>query len=241
MPSLNSNNFLSIISIAIIMESFVTEVRDNPTSAALGLGAVVAMMAAGYFINYLNKCGLFMPITFVEHTTPEHSKIVAKGYKTSFKDIPGIYEGIFKLFKDAKLLTDENACSFFQTIHLIGIYFENPKEVGEHNTRFAIGMISRGDDPLIASAEKLLCENGYQVASLPKQRSFMTIFPMNGYLSIMIGVRRVYPSAFKYAETVYGSTKKSKFNYEIGRCGVMEFHFVLEDPTDEIKAFVKEF
>ena len=238
MPSLNSNNKLSIISIAITMESFVTEVRNNPTSVAIGIGAVVAIALAGKVWSFLKRSGVFMPITFVERTTPENIKVVAKSYKTSFNNIPKIYEEMFSIFEKQLFTAGVNKDEFYKNITLVGMYFDNPKNVGENNTRFAIGLAVDTTGVAASKTEKVLLDNGYQVTTVPKQKSFMALCPNVGFFSIMVGIRKVYPAAEEYELKKYGS-KVVKLVYEFTHTDANEFHFVLDEPTDNLKSLIK--
>lgn len=220
------------------MESVESLFKNQNFSAVYGVVAI-GVVAVGYTLNFLMRSGVFMPICFVERTTPDNIKVIAKGYKTAYKNVPKAYDQMFKLINDNLLQSSDDKRIFYENINLVGIYFDDPKVVGENETRFAIGIaIDTCGNKFSEKCEKLFVENGYKSASISKQKSFMTLFPNVGIFSILVGVRKVYPAAEIYNNNRYDSASGFKFVYEITHKDVNEFHFVLEKPTDEIKSLV---
>ena len=221
-----------------MMESFIAEVHTNPYYVAFGIGAAITVIILGQIWSFLKRSGVFMPITFVERTTPDNIRVIAKGYKTSFKNIPKIYEEMFSIFEKQLFAAGVEKGEFYKNIQFVGIYFDDPKLVGENNTRFAIGVAIDTTGLAASRTEKLLLDNGYQATILPKQRSFMTLFPNVGFFSIMVGIRKVYPAAENYEMVRYGPTAV-KLIYEFTHTDANEFHFVLDEPTDNLKSLIK--
>lgn len=90
------------------------------------------------------------------------------------------------------LLNDDK----IETTKGIGIYYDDPGKVAKENLRSEIGCVVENID----SATVAILSEKYNVKTLPVQNYIVTEFPMNGFMSIMIGIMKVYPALDKYGE-----------------------------------------
>ncbi|XP_054639584.1 testis-expressed protein 264 [Dunckerocampus dactyliophorus] len=146
-------------------------------SLSLGL-----LLLAGYFLY----SGLFSQI------------IVSTGYppikKVTFvyKLKVGPYKNCGKVFHEAN--------SIGPTLSCIGIFYDDPKKVPGPQCRCAVGsIVSEGEDKADEELLKRYETSGFRVFSIPEVTHVVTTsFPHRNILSVLLGVKRVYPRLESY-------------------------------------------
>ena len=90
------------------------------------------------------------------------------------------------------LLDNENIA----TTKGIGIFYDDPSKVAKENCRSEVGCIVNEAD----SATIAMLSEKYLVKILPEQEYIVTEFPMKGFMTIMIGMMKVYPALDKFSK-----------------------------------------
>lgn len=83
-----------------------------------------------------------------------------------------------------------------ETTKGIGIYYDDPGKVAKESLRSEVGCIVENvDNTVIAKLSEK-----YNVKIIPRKEYIVTEFPMKGFMSIMIGIMKVYPALDSYSE-----------------------------------------
>ncbi|WP_422080972.1 GyrI-like domain-containing protein [Ulvibacterium sp.] len=90
-----------------------------------------------------------------------------------------------------KLLEDHQIA----TTKGFGIYYDNPKVTEKDKLRADIGCILESDLDKMEALKK-----DFEVMEYPKDKYLVAEFPFKGMPSVLIGIRRVYPTLNVYAE-----------------------------------------
>ncbi|XP_061641064.1 testis-expressed protein 264 isoform X2 [Phyllopteryx taeniolatus] len=143
---------------------------------------VTLSLLAGYFLY----SGLLSDIIILTGSPP--IKKVTFVYK--FKEGP--YKKCFDLFKEANSIGPELSC--------IGIFYDDPKQVPGPQCRCAVGsIVSEGEDKADEELLKRYETSGFHVFSFPEVTHVVTTsFPHRTILSILLGIKRVYPRLESY-------------------------------------------
>nr|XP_057935589.1 testis-expressed protein 264 homolog isoform X2 [Doryrhamphus excisus] len=144
--------------------------------------SLVLLLLAGYFLY----SGLFSQI------------IVFTGYppikKATFvyKLKEGPYKNCGEVFKEAN--------SIGPTLSCMGIFYDDPKKVPGAQCRCAVGsIVSEGEDKADEELLKRYETSGFRVFSMPEVTHVVTTsFPHRNILSVLLGVKRVYPRLESY-------------------------------------------
>ena len=75
-----------------------------------------------------------------------------------------------------------------------GIYYDNPKNVDQNKLRSEVGCIIENIDN--DTLEKI--KVNFQIKTLPNENYLVSEFPFKGFISIMMGMIKVYPKMGKY-------------------------------------------
>ena len=111
-----------------------------------------------------------------------------------------IYEAVTgpysQSFKVSDKIHNDLLDSKIETTKCLGIYYDNPKNVDKDKLRSEIGCIVENVDS--ETIEKL--KTKYSVKILPNENYIVAEFPYKGSLSILMGIKKVYPAIEKYSK-----------------------------------------
>ncbi|KAM7006471.1 testis-expressed protein 264 [Tautogolabrus adspersus] len=110
----------------------------------------------------------------------------------AYKFKQGPYENCGQLFKESHSIGPKLSC--------IGVYYDDPKKVPGPLCRYAVGSIlSEGENKADEELLKSYKSSSFNVFSSPEVTHVVTTsFPHRTFLSILLGVRRVYPQLEQY-------------------------------------------
>lgn len=83
-----------------------------------------------------------------------------------------------------------------ETTKGFGLYYDSPQEVSKDKLRSIVGCIVEGKS--IIDLDEVTKK--YSVKEYPLSKSLVAEFPYKGYISIMLGIFKVYPKLNKYIE-----------------------------------------
>ena len=83
-----------------------------------------------------------------------------------------------------------------ETFRGIGVYYDDPKAIPVEDLRFEAGCIL--ENPTLDQLEILKLK--YKVRTLEKGEYVVVNFPFKGFISILMGIKRVYPAINKYMQ-----------------------------------------
>lgn len=109
-----------------------------------------------------------------------------------YKFVEGPYKNCGHVFGEANSIGPKLPC--------IGVFYDDPKKVAGPQCRSAIGsIVSEGDNKAPEDLLKQYNTSGFNVYSFPEVTHVVTAcFPHRTFLSIILGVRRVYPQLTRY-------------------------------------------
>lgn len=148
---------------------------------SLLLGLVAVILAA-----YVLYSGLLSTIE-VQTGFPPIKKVTI-----AYKFRKGPYSNCGPLFQEARKIGPKFPC--------IGVFYDDPTKVPKPQCRYAVGSIlsegeSRADEELVKSYEA----SDFNVFCFPEvTHAVTTSFPYRTFLSILLGVMRVYPRMMDY-------------------------------------------
>ncbi|PJZ51756.1 GyrI-like domain-containing protein [Leptospira adleri] len=119
----------------------------------------------------------------------------------------GDYNNIGATFE---VLQKELPAKGIQNFKLFGIYLDNPNEVPKDKLRSEVGAIL--SEPLSKVPEGLSLD--LKLRTIPKKRYVLSEFPFRNFLSIFLGIYKVYPKVFQACEE-RGCNLKGKYSMEI--------------------------
>lgn len=110
-----------------------------------------------------------------------------------------VYESLIGDYNQTSKYTDKVYFALLnddkiETTKGIGIFYDNPQTTDKDKLRSDVGCVL--DNPDSTTITKL--SEKYQLQTLPSGDFIVTEFPMNGGLSFMLGIIKVYPSLNKY-------------------------------------------
>lgn len=138
------------------------------------------------FAGYILYSGLLSEIIVLTGAPP--IKKITFAYKVG----QGPYKNCGQLFQESHSIGPKLKC--------IGVFYDDPKKVPGPQCRYAVGSIlsegeNKADEELLKSYET----SGFSVFSFPEVTHVVTTsFPHRTFLSILLGVRRVYPKLEHY-------------------------------------------
>ncbi|XP_020789894.2 testis-expressed protein 264 homolog [Boleophthalmus pectinirostris] len=109
-----------------------------------------------------------------------------------YKFIQGPYKNCGHVFKESQ--------SIGPTLPCIGVFYDDPKKVPGPSCRCAVGsIVSEGENKIPEDLLQKYETSGFSVFSFPEVTHVVTTsFPHRTCLSIVLGVRRVYPQLTQY-------------------------------------------
>ncbi|XP_034725916.1 testis-expressed protein 264 [Etheostoma cragini] len=151
------------------------------------LCAVISLLISLVTVaGYIMYSGLLTDIIVLTGSPPV--KKITFAYK--FKEGP--YKNCGQLFKESHSIGPKLSC--------IGVFYDDPNKVPGPQCRYAVGSIlsegkKQADEELLKSFET----SGFSVFSFPEvTHAVATSFPHRTHLSVLLGVRRVYPRLEHY-------------------------------------------
>ncbi|MBM9501211.1 GyrI-like domain-containing protein [Leptospira sp. 201903071] len=109
-----------------------------------------------------------------------------------------------------EILQKELPAKGIQNFKLFGIYLDNPNEVSKEKLRSEVGVILT--EPLARVPEGLSLD--LKLRTIPEKKYVLAEFPLKNFLSIFLGIYKVYPVVFQACET-RGCNLKEKPSMEI--------------------------
>ncbi|KAF1391776.1 hypothetical protein PFLUV_G00045590 [Perca fluviatilis] len=147
---------------------------------------IILLISLVTVAGYILYSGLLTDIIVLTGSPPV--KKITFAYK--FKEGP--YKNCRQLFKESHSIGPKLSC--------IGVFYDDPKKVPGPQCRYAVGSIlsegkNQADEELLKSYET----SGFNVFSFPEVTHVVaTSFPHRTHLSVLLGVRRVYPRLEHY-------------------------------------------
>lgn len=135
---------------------------------------------------YLSYCGLFTKIEIKEKE--------AGGYMLVYEEFKGDYKNSSKIMDKVyySLINDYN----IETTNGFGIYYDNPKEVDKDDLRSDLGCIITEKD--YDNVEEI--KKNFLVKEWPKKKCIYVEFPFKGFMSVILGIKKVYPRINEYVK-----------------------------------------
>ncbi|XP_020484693.1 testis-expressed protein 264 [Labrus bergylta] len=135
---------------------------------------------------YMLYSGLSSDIIVLTGSPPIKKITVAYKFKQ------GPYKNCGQLFKESHSIGPKLSC--------IGVYYDDPKKVPGPLCRYAVGSIlSEGENKADEELLKSYKSSSFNVFSFPEVTHVVTTsFPRRTFLSVLLGVRRVYPQLEQY-------------------------------------------
>ncbi|RHX88231.1 GyrI-like domain-containing protein [Leptospira stimsonii] len=109
-----------------------------------------------------------------------------------------------------EILQKELPAKGIQNFKLFGIYLDNPNEVPKEKLRCEVGAILT--EPLSKVPEGLSLD--LKLRTIPERKYVLAEFPLKNFLSIFLGIYKVYPKVFQACEEK-GCKLKGKYSMEI--------------------------
>nr|XP_015202864.1 PREDICTED: testis-expressed sequence 264 protein isoform X1 [Lepisosteus oculatus] len=155
----------------------------------LVLLAPIAFLLLGLLLTilgYVLYSGLLTEIIVRTGSPPIRNITIAYKFKQ------GPYKECGSLFTES--------CSIGPKLSSIGVYYDDPKQVPAEKCRCAVGSIlSEGEVKPSEELLRLYEKFGYKIFSFPEVTHVVTTaFPHRTFLSVMLGVHRVYPQLSSY-------------------------------------------
>lgn len=145
--------------------------QNNLVLAGAGLLALIVV----YLLYTLKKAGLFVQPKVEERVLPKLNVL----YK--------IHHG---KFSNCRYAFDEICSVVGMSANYYAVFFDDPYLVATDKLRYAIGVVL--DDRISPEEKAALVKKDYKEQTLPSVPCFYTSFPMTGFISVMLSVRRVY-------------------------------------------------
>ncbi|XP_072308564.1 testis-expressed protein 264 homolog [Eucyclogobius newberryi] len=110
----------------------------------------------------------------------------------AYKFIQGSYKNCGHVFKESRSIGPKLPC--------IGVFYDDPEKVPGPDRRCAVGsIVSEGEDKTPEDLLQKYKTSGFSVFSFPEvTHAVAASFPHRTSLSIVLGVRRVYPQLTRY-------------------------------------------
>jgi len=162
--------------------------------------AILFLPAAGVFL-YLLYLGFFSKITV--------QSAVKGPYHIAYVEYTGPYSGVGPSFELVeKYLRDEGV----GVLAHAGMYFDNPEYVAESKLRSHAGAVISEKD---YSRLQLQKKGDFLLKILPQSEYVFTRFPFKNFLSIFLGIYRVYPALNEFAKNLnYKPYRYKETGYE---------------------------
>ncbi|WP_029904369.1 GyrI-like domain-containing protein [Prevotella sp. 10(H)] len=119
----------------------------------------------------------------------------AGGETMVYTDLTGDY-GQTALYMDTVYYTLLNEYGI-ATTKGAGIYYDNPQHVEKSKLRSDIGCLL--DSPL-DSLKTAQISSKFKIKTIPQKTCTVTEFPFKGFMSVMVGIIKIYPALNNYIE-----------------------------------------
>ncbi|XP_074529309.1 testis-expressed protein 264 [Halichoeres trimaculatus] len=152
----------------------------------VSLCVIISLISLLTLAGYILYSGLLSEIIVLTGSPPIKKIIFAYKFKQ------GPYKNCGQLFQESHSIGPKLSC--------IGVFYDDPKKVPGPQCRYAVGSIlsegeNKADEELFKSYET----SGFNVVSFPEVTHVVTTsFPHRTFLSIVLGVSRVYPKLEHY-------------------------------------------
>ncbi|RDD45446.1 Testis-expressed sequence 264 protein [Trichoplax sp. H2] len=142
---------------------------------------IVILSIAICFYIYLIFCGLYRTVIIERNKL----SLLANPTNMVYKFIRGPHKEWHKAFN--QLTKMQANCKSF------GIFYDNPQEVASEDCRSIIGILTDDNEIDNEIMDKLI-DGGYLKGSFPSIQSAVYVkFPINNYVSVILGIRKIYP------------------------------------------------
>ena len=152
--------------------------------------AIASLSAFGYF-------GGFASVTVLEGKVGPYTLIYERNKGSYFQTGKSV-EKLMKLAKRHEVTTKLG----------FGRYYDDPEKVSEAELRSDAGLI-------VTELELLKLEphiDGYLRAAYPETRALVADFPLKGFLSVLLGIWKVYP---KMSDALAAKGQSESYTFEI--------------------------
>ncbi|XP_061779586.1 testis-expressed protein 264 homolog isoform X1 [Nerophis lumbriciformis] len=151
-------------------------------AVSLSLSLLLLLILATYFLY----SGLFAQVIIFTGYPP------IKNVTFVYKLQEGPHKNRAELFKEASRIGPNTFC--------MGVFYDDPKKVSGHQCRYAVGsIVSEGKDKVDEDLLKLYETSGFHVFSFPEvTHVVIASVPHRNFLSVLLGVKRVYPRLERY-------------------------------------------
>lgn len=147
---------------------------------------IVIILLIGVLTGVLAYYGLFSSVQVTEKNVGPYLLV----YTKHIGDYNNVAPVMDKVYYDLKDHYD------IETTKGFGLYYDNPQEVAKENLRSIVGCIV--EDKTMTDLREV--RNKYGVKEYPLSKSVVAEFSHKGYLSIVIGVMKVYPKLNEYIQ-----------------------------------------
>lgn len=150
------------------------------------LCAIGFLLSIFLVFSYLLYSGLLSEVVVLTGSPP------IKKITIVYKFVQGPYKNCGQVLTEANSIGPKLPC--------IGVFYDDPKKVAGPQCRSAIGsIVSEGENKPSGDLLKKYKTSGFNVYSFPEVTHVVTAsFPHRTFLSIILGVRRVYPQLTRY-------------------------------------------
>lgn len=124
-----------------------------------------------------------------------------KTCKPPFQELEVAYKFVRGSQQDCSMVYAE-AHSIAPDLRCIGVYYDNPKEVGDSYMRSIVGLIINDNDKTVTDEERQrMLVKGFQITKFPEvEHVVYADFPHNSFLSVLVAVHRIVPSFRSYIQ-----------------------------------------
>ncbi|XP_015923208.1 testis-expressed protein 264 homolog [Parasteatoda tepidariorum] len=166
-------------------------------------GEILAMDAT-YVILFLIPIFLlllFITLWFLAWHSGLFLPIDIKTCKSPFSELEIAYKFVRGSHKDSSLVYAE-AHSLAPQLRCIGVYYDNPKEVGDDIRRSVVGVVLNDEGKEVPEEERQrMSAKGFQITKFPAVEYVVyTEFPHYSFLSVLIAINKVVPKFYEYLE-----------------------------------------
>ena len=147
---------------------------------------IVIVLAIGVLAGVLSYYGLFSSIQVAERDVGPYLLVYTK-HIGDYNEVAPVMDKVYSDLKDHYDI---------ETTKGFGLYYDNPQEVTKEKLRSIVGCIVEGK----SMTDLRDVREKYGVIEYPLSKSVVADFPHKGYLSIVIGVMKVYPKLNEYIQ-----------------------------------------
>lgn len=147
---------------------------------------ICAVLGIG-LLTFLNHTGFFAKVLIEEKTAGPYI-LVFDEHIGDYRNTAAVQDKIYySLLNDYKI----------ETYKGFGIYYDDPKKVPKDKLRSKAGCILEQTD---YDKIEMLKEKGFKILEMAEAKSVVVEFPFKNPLSILAGIKKVYPRIDKYLQ-----------------------------------------